>query len=552
MKSKPKITAAIAFAVLFVGNAFAQEWEYSIEYSMNDDECFELYDAFEMTNGNVALSSIFYYKSGAGDFYSAHPAVTLLSANGQEMARKDYFRPGYCTTSYAPYLFENNGRLFALMTYSPDHDSTYFNYFKNYDNPPADAVLGLYKLDSDLDIEESFEHSYVIDTFECRSEQWENNPNEHSGNLFLFSAFEDDGEIVGAYFKMVSHDYFNPRGHDTLFLFRMNFNGEIIQRKGYEWHTQGGMMQWSYRRNHFVKTDSHYIFFAGSNQSGHQGTAFYYDKDFNLVGTRYMDHVGQPTNNSITNISVKRSLHNTTYLVTSSVSNVNSYMRDVRLYELDDDIANPANIIPFVQHIERKTDNYDLPAILQSADLAENNTLFFAYTLNVGFYDNQDSWMMVERLDANLDTITTCYYDIESDKRINSHAQCVTAAMDGGVLLVSRSKNLDDTNQRWTTITKFSAEAFVGIEEAHDNGLKVAIAYPNPGKDVLNIRTGLKDARVEVYDMSGRMVFGQEITDNITTINTTSWPAGSFVWRVIVGTSTGSVTEAESGKWIKE
>ena len=542
----------VALALIIRANAFSQVWVYSLEHSMNDDECFELYDAIEMTNGNVALSSIFYYKSGAGDFYSAQPAVTLLSANGQEMARKDYFRPGYCTTSYAPYLFENNGRLFALMTYSPDHDSTYFNYFKNYDDPPADAVLGLYKLDSDLDIEESFEHSYVIDTFECRSEQWENNPNEHSGNLFLFSAFEDDGEIVGAYFKMVSHDYFNPRGHDTLFLFRMNFNGEIIQRKGYEWHTQGGMMQWSYRRNHFVKTDSHYIFFAGSNQSGHQGTAFYYDKDFNLVRTRYMDHVGQPTSNSITNISVKRSLHNTTYLVTSSVSNVNSYIRDVRLYELDDDIANPANIIPFVQHIERKTDNYDLPAILQSADLAENNTLFFAYTLNVGFYDNQDSWMMVERLDADLDTITTCYYDIGPDKRINSHAQCITAARDGGVLLVSRSKNLDDTNQRWTTITKFPAEAFEGIEEAHDNGLKVAVAYPNPGKDVLNIRTGLKDAWVEVYDMSGRMVYRQEITENITSINAEGWPAGSYVWKVVADTSTGSGTLAETGKWIKE
>ena len=542
-----KITAAIAFAVLFGSKAFAQEWQHSIEYSMNDDECFELYDAIEMINGNIALSSIFYYKSGAGDFYSAQPAVTLLSANGQEMVRKDYFRPGYCTTSYAPYLFENNGRLFALMTYSPDHDSTYFNYFKNYDNPPADAVLGLYKLDSDLDIEESFEHSYVIDTFECRSEQWENNPNEHSGNLFLFSAFEDDGEIVGAYFKMVSHDYFNPRGHDTLFLFRMNFNGEIIQRKGYEWHTQGGMMQWSYRRNHFVKTDSHYIFFAGSKQSGHQGTAFYYDKDFNLVRTRYMDHVGQPTSNSITNISVKRSLHNTTYLVTSSVSNVNSYIRDVRLYELDDDIANPANIIPFVQHIERKTDNYDLPAILQSADLAENNTLFFAYTLNVGFYDNQDSWMMVERLDADLDTITTCYYDIEPDKRINSHAQCITAVRDGGVLLVSRSKNLNDTNQRWTTITKFPSEAFEGIEEAHDNGLKVAIAYPNPGKNMLNIRTALQNAHVEIYDMSGKQIYNQEITSNITIINTSYWSSGTYMWTVVVD---GKVVE--SGKWIKE
>ena len=542
----------VALALLFGAKAFGQEWEYAKEYSMNDDECFELYDAVEMSNGNVALSSSLYFKSGAGDFYSAHPAVTLLSANGQEMARKDYFRPGYCTTSYAPYLFENNGRLFALMTYSPDHDSTYFNYFKNYDNPPADAVLGLYKLDSDFDIEESFENCYVIDTFECRSEQWENNPNEHSGNLYLFSAFEDDDEIVGAYFKMVSHDYFNPRGHDTLFLFRMNYNGEIIQRKGYEWHTQGGMMQWSYRRNHFVKTDSHYIFFAGSNQSGHQGTAFYYDKDFNLIRTRYMDHVGQPVSNSITNISVKRSYHNTTYLVTSSVSNANSSMRDVRLYKLDDDIANQSNIIPFVQHIERKTDNYDLPAILQSVDMTENNTLFFAYTLNVGFYDNQDSWMMVERLDANLDTITTCYYDIEPDKRINSHAQCVTAAMDGGVLLVSRSKNLNDTNQRWTTITKFPAEAFVGIEEAHDNGLKVAIAYPNPGKDVLNIRTGLKDARVEVYDINGRLVHSQALTDNVTGIEAGDWAEGVYVWKVYTGVSTGSTTLVETGKWIKE
>ena len=260
-----------------------------------------------------------------------------------------------------------------------------------------------------------------------------------------------------------------------------------------------------------------------------------------------MDHVGQPASNSITNISVKRSHHNTTYLVTSSVSNANSSMRDVRLYELDDDIANQSNIISFVQHIERKTDNHDLPAILQSVDLAENNTLFFAYTLNVGFYDNQDSWMMVERLDADLDTITTCYYDIEPDKRINSHAQCITVARDGGVLLVSRSKNLDDTSQRWTTVTKFPAEAFVSIEEAHDNGLKVAVAYPNPGKDVLNIRTGLKDSRVEVYDMNGRLVHDQEITDNVTSINAENWSSGTYVWKVVA-----EGKEAKSGNWIKQ
>ena len=58
-------------------------------------------------------------------------------------------------------------------------------------------------------------------------------------------------------------------------------------------------------------------------------------------------------------------------------------------------------------------------------------------------------------------------------------------------------------------VTKFPAEAFVGIDEARDNGLKVAIAYPNPGKDVLNIRTGLQNARGEIY-VTGKLVCNQE------------------------------------------
>ena len=63
----------------------------------------------------------------------------------------------------------------------------------------------------------------------------------------------------------------------------------------------------------------------------------------------------------------------------------------------------------------------------------------------------------------------------------------------------------------------------------------------------VNIRTGLKDARVEVYDMNGRMVYGQEITDNVTTITTTSWPSGTYIWKVIA-----NGRKAETGKWIKE
>ena len=56
-----------------------------------------------------------------------------------------------------------------------------------------------------------------------------------SGNIFIISAFEDEGDIVGAYVKSVSKspDY---RGNDSLFFFRMNFDGEFLNKKGYDFN----------------------------------------------------------------------------------------------------------------------------------------------------------------------------------------------------------------------------------------------------------------------------------------------------------------------------
>ncbi len=106
---------------------------------------------------------------------------------------------------------------------------------------------------------------------------------------------------------------------------------------------------------------------------------------------------------------------------------------------------------------------------------------------------------------------------------------------------------MDNHDQYWSSVTKFPAEAFVGIEEAHDNGLKVAIAYPNPGKDVLNIRTALQNARVEVYDMNGRLIHSQTLTGHVTAIDAEDWAEGVCVWKVLANGK-----EVEIGKWVKE
>ena len=96
-----------------------------------------------------------------------------------------------------------------------------------------------------------------------------------------------------------------------------------------------------------------------------------------------------------------------------------------------------------------------------------------------------------------------------------------------------------------------------GIEAVAETGRETVAVYPNPGGNVLNICTAVTmwqpyNARVEIYDLTGKLVCNQEITDNVTSINTENWPSGMYFWKVVFGTSTGSVTEAECGKWIKK
>ncbi len=86
-------------------------------------------------------------------------------------------------------------------------------------------------------------------------------------------------------------------------------------------------------------------------------------------------------------------------------------------------------------------------------------------------------------------------------------------------------------------------------------------AYPNPGGNTINIRTALPNAYVEVYDLNGKLIHHQAITDETTSINAENWASGSYVWKVYTGGPStlrqaqgpqGSGTLVETGKWIKE
>ena len=545
-----KLSVAFMIMLLFGGKAFGQEWEQSYEWHFSDDEEFDLVKPYETSSGNIVVSTNHYYKCGCGDFYAPHPALRMFAADGSELAENLYFKPAYYGGH--PHIIENKkGELYMMASYTPDHDYTSFNYFLNYDNPPDDGIFGLYKLDNQLNVVEAYEHHIKIDTSEYRDQQWEDVPLEQCGALVLIPPIVDDDIIVGAYMKTYSRYPTNPHGPDSLFAFRMDFEGNILDQQGFElpYMGSGGSCRHLLGRELLFKSENGYMFYCPFRfvDDGNLYHVVYLDHDLNLLKVRPYKKIAPLSqyDNIMQGIKVKRSRHNTTYFTVELASNnpAKATDYDVRLYELDDNIEGTESYVPSLQHITRTSDDMDWPC---GIELLDDNSLYFAYTLNIGFWSNLDSWMMIEHLSPGFDTISTLYYDHEGD-RIHSTASSILATRDGGLLLVYQSKNLDNTDQHWTTVTKFPAEAFVGIEEAHDNGLKVAIAYPNPGKDVLNIRIGLKDARVEVYDMTGRMIYGQEITENVTSINAESWPSSIYVWKVIANGK-----EAETGKWVKE
>jgi len=538
----------LALTLVFGAKVFGQEWQWN--YSQPERTYSGFMETHELLDGRIIATGAFHEKNVCENYVLQHPVLLKLDSDGTELAFSEYYKDGYF--GYSPLVLENeSGEVFALMAFSPDHDTCSTNYFMNYEPITDHCILGLYKLNDDLSIAESHEFEIPIDTFEWRSTDNIFYP-YNSGQTQIYSAFvDDDGTIVGAYYKSVSYVSDESRGYDSTVFFRLDFDGNLLNRASYCGNVRHGVIpDLVYQRQHIVKADSlylHYGIIYDVISDGEKNLA-YLDYDFNLVRSRCFRHPSgvHPFAGNITfqNFNAVRNRQGRTYLTSSVVEMDDEYC--CVLYEYNDDINGSSGSAPIVRFAERKTlgHTYDFPSVFSGVSLLDDDSFYFAYDLDEGWYYNRDSWLVMERLTPEFDTISTLFYGLQDG--ICNTTNSITATRDGGLILVTGITALDGSNYG-CSILKFPAEAFEGIDEAHDNGLKVAIAYPNPGKEVLNIRTGLKDAWVEVYDMSGRMICGQEITENVTSINAEGWLSGIYVWKVIANGK-----EAESGKWIKQ
>jgi len=76
---------------------------------------------------------------------------------------------------------------------------------------------------------------------------------------------------------------------------------------------------------------------------------------------------------------------------------------------------------------------------------------------------------------------------------------------------------------------------FTGID---DDQIKItsteAILYPNPARDIINIEFSqvYQIANFQLMDIGGKMVLEKQLTANRQSINISSLPAGTYVYRI--------------------
>ena len=188
-----------------------------------------------------------------------------------------------------------------------------------------------------------------------------------------------------------------------------------------------------------------------------------------------------------------------------------------------------------------------------SIDWVDESRIFIGATPNSFFadmlYNNKYQYLVIKMIDKDLNVLDERYYDFGETSAL--WTTVLKATNDGGCMIAGHFKDFGkdpDEDIYYNFIKKFPPEAFVGIEEAHINDLKVAVAYPNPGGDVMNIRTTLRDCNLTVYDLQGRIVHQQEISDDVTSVDASNWPSGTYIWELKI--ENGKL-KVENGKWIK-
>ncbi len=557
-----KLSTIIALLLILSGKALAQyEFEYVFDSIQNESPCVLFNDIIELDNGDFFISGIDMAKAGAVYFCRFSPDGELINEKRfGELILHDYhgFGADDCRV-----LTNDHGGFYMFYTYNPILNPTLLGHDPN----TFDSKLVMSELNADFDILYSKEMTFSIDTVDWQSLL--SQPTAYYPRILVGTVIENEGSgFVLCCEKLTTHQPYNMHlpnhGKDSTIFLKTDYEFNVLKNVSYG-HERCNRFR---HKNHLIYDAEYdkYLYYTSIEHIGFYVSHF--DSDFNFVeektlagttGTGAHCMVLRDNVCDMDGLTLKRTTSHTTIIGAGTTqhhlinNNIIQYYAASCL-EVDDNAHLVDSMVFAHSDINEPRKRTSVPMGC-SVDWTEENRIFFGATpsavICTVYFFNEFQYFILRVLDRNLNTQHEVYYDMGKDSTalwINT----LKATRDGGCIIAGHFRNyVENPNDNYprafhSVVKKFPPESFNGIEEAHDNGLKVAFAYPNPGNNQLNIRTTLPNAHVEVYGINGKLICNQEITDIITSINAENWPAGIYIWKVV---SDGK--DAEKGKWVK-
>ena len=513
----------------------------------------DYYDILEMDNGDFVM---FGSKSSKNYFGRFSKTGELIS----ETLRYDYL-PGYNIINYEGRHIKNadDGGFYVFTVYNPILDTSKVNYQACFD-----SKIIMEKLDENFEYVYHKEMSIYIDTTNWLN-IWAHQSHSVSPPEIQLGTVMDKGDgFVICYEKYAGHDISGEHvlGYDTTVIIKTDYDLNI-EKSGSFGHELCNKLR---HRNHLLydEEDDEYLYYVSGRWSEEYRRGLYlyrFDSDFNFIDDHllwateglsakaiyYRDHLYSVTSG----ITLKRTSTNKTIMMAGADDHHIPYGHYTdAICLLMNDEAKMLDSITFAK-VESASGNSTSVPSMCSVDWVDEDRIFTGATPymyhSVQMHNSRQQYFIIKMINKDLTVLDERYYDLGETTGLCTHI--LKATNDGGCMIAGHFKDFGkDPDIYYNVIKKFPPEAFVGIEEPHNHGLKLAVAYPNPGGDVMNIRTTLRDCNLTVYDMQGRIVHQQEITDDVTSVDASNWSSGTYIWEL--KTENGKL-KIEEGKWVK-
>lgn len=160
-----------------------------------------------------------------------------------------------------------------------------------------------------------------------------------------------------------------------------------------------------------------------------------------------------------------------------------------------------------------------------------------------GMQSPYPNYFSLTQMDTTFNIINQRFYG--GDK--NYWLTTIKTTPEGDVLLLGHCSELG--TDLWNVfIMKVDQNGLItSTHEEESIPIKNAIALPNPGRDYLELHTGLYPSTLQLFNLKGNLILEEAIDSESTRINTQALPSGTYIWSLI---KEGELVESD--KWVKE